>query len=405
MADLQACLTKLQQQLETSEADDVLRGKEITEQRSLTTKLVEAGARLEKEIICLGEQLRAASHERDELRTALAGSQHQLELSEADRVTHGEEINKQRRKLEEADFNHKRLQVETNYSKAHAGEMQTTLQQLGDSPTYRVMRALGLWRSIAAGAGADPTAPNAGDDGAQKILRRVVVDLTPVLPGADNGGAKLLALELVRQFAQLAPTCEWILLTSEKGHADLASLDSRNVRRVCVGPKAVRPLGRAWGRSRRGQRSGSSSHRGLLRQLDADVIFCPFTTAQFFDSQVPLVSIVYDLQYLTYPEFFSGTERGHRDREFQNVCRFASRLVCISDHVRGAVLEHVPSLDPSRITTIHISLFHRLADSTGGATPTCYRDLDLRRSPVSFIPGELLAAQEPCNAADGIWDV
>ena len=178
VADLQARLTEFQQQLETSEADQALRNKEINEQRSLTAKLVEVGARLEKEIDSLGQQLKVIGHERDELRTALAGLRQQLELSEVDRVSRGEEIDQQRRKLEEADFKHKRLQVEINYSKAHAGEMQTTLQQLGDNHAYRVMRALGLWRSIATSAGADPTAPNAGDDGTQKILRRVVVDLT-----------------------------------------------------------------------------------------------------------------------------------------------------------------------------------------------------------------------------------
>ncbi len=132
VADLQARLTG-PTAIGNLEADQVLRNKEINEQRSLTAKLVEVGVRLEKEIVSLGEQLKTAGHERDELRTALAGLQQQLELSEADRVSRGEEIDQLRRKLEEADFKHKRLQVEINYSKAHAGEMQTTLQQLGDN--------------------------------------------------------------------------------------------------------------------------------------------------------------------------------------------------------------------------------------------------------------------------------
>jgi hypothetical protein len=91
------------------------------------------------------------------------------------------------------------------------------------------------------------------------------------------------------------------------------------------------------------------------------VVFCPFTTARFFDPQVPMVTILYDLQHLTYPEFFSREERAHRDREFRDVCRFATRVVCISDYVRGSVLQH-GMVDPSRVTTIHISLFRRLAN-------------------------------------------
>jgi glycosyltransferase involved in cell wall biosynthesis/SAM-dependent methyltransferase len=342
VASLNARLTELQQLLETSEADRAARLGVIQNQTAQVASL----------------------------QAQLAELHQSLESSEAAGVAHGEEINKQRQMLEKTDSKQKRSQIEISYLKAHAGAMQNTLQQLGHSHTFRLIRALGSWRSldrsIAAITETESAVPHPSSDGPQKTLRRVVVDLTPVLPGADNGGAKLLALELVRQLAQLAPSCEWILLTSEKGHADLASLDSQNVRRMCLGPNAARPSvrspGHAW-LSRLGRRFGSSSGRDLLRESDADVIFCPFTTARFFDSRVPLVSIVYDLQYLAYPEFFSGAERGHRDREFRNVCRFASRLVCISDHVRRAVLEHVPSLDPSRVTTIHISLFHRLADS------------------------------------------
>ena len=65
-------------------------------------------------------------------------------------------------------------------------------------------------------------------------LRRVVIDLTPVLPGGDNGGAKVMTLELIRRLAAMAGHCEFLLLTSETGHEELASLDAPNVRRICV---------------------------------------------------------------------------------------------------------------------------------------------------------------------------
>ena len=32
-------------------------------------------------------------------------------------------------------------------------------------------------------------------------VKRIAVDLTPLLPGGDNGGAKPLAIELVRRLA------------------------------------------------------------------------------------------------------------------------------------------------------------------------------------------------------------
>ena len=359
----QARLTELQQRLETSEADRAARLENIRQLEQLLGESERDRAARLGVIQTQGAQV-ASLHVR------LTELQQRLESSEADRVAHGEEINKQQRMLEEADSKHKRLQAEMSYSKAHAGTMQATLQQLGHSHTYRVMRALGLWRSldrsITAAAGSGSIAPRPTSDGPQKTLRRVVVDLTPVLPGADNGGAKLVAMELVRHLAQLAPSCEWVLLTSEKGHADLASLDSHNVRRVCVGgddaripETSRRPPG---GLSRLGKRFKSSSRRSLLRELSPDIVFCPFTTARFFDPRVPMVTIVHDLQYLAYPELFSQKERAHRDQEFRNVCRFATRVICMSDYVRGTVLQH-GTVDSPQVTTIHISLFHRLADS------------------------------------------
>src|SRR5216683_1481833 len=65
-------------------------------------------------------------------------------------------------------------------------------------------------------------------------LRRIAIDLTPVLPGGDNGGAKLVARSLVSQFGSLARDTEFTLLTSAISHDELADLDAPNVRRQCI---------------------------------------------------------------------------------------------------------------------------------------------------------------------------
>src|SRR5208282_3199869 len=49
---------------------------------------------------------------------------------------------------------------------------------------------------------------NSGTHDKQK-LKRVVVDLTPVLPGGKNGGAKLVATQLVKNLARLAPEIDF----------------------------------------------------------------------------------------------------------------------------------------------------------------------------------------------------
>ena len=65
-------------------------------------------------------------------------------------------------------------------------------------------------------------------------LRTIAVDLTPVLPGGENGGAKVFVLELVRRLAELAPQTQFVLLTQIASHQELAALDGPNVRRLLV---------------------------------------------------------------------------------------------------------------------------------------------------------------------------
>src|SRR5208282_4208268 len=76
---------------------------------------------------------------------------------------------------------------------------------------------------------------NSGTHDKQK-LKRVVVDLTPVLPGGKNGGAKLVATQLVKSLARLAPEIDFELLTAENNHAELAALEGANVHRVLTSP-------------------------------------------------------------------------------------------------------------------------------------------------------------------------
>src|SRR5712664_1462567 len=80
-----------------------------------------------------------------------------------------------------------------------------------------------------------------------RTLRTILVDLTPVLPGGENGGAKVFVLELLRRLAERAPQTQFVLLTQAAAHKELAALDSANVRRLMIldpsRPPTVRSLG------------------------------------------------------------------------------------------------------------------------------------------------------------------
>ncbi|MGI9145255.1 MAG: glycosyltransferase family 4 protein [Chloroflexota bacterium] len=215
-------------------------------------------------------------------------------------------------------------------------------------------------------------------------LRRILVDLTPLLPGGGNGGAKPLTRALIAELSALAPQVEFTLLTSAVGYDDVADLERPNVRRenvdvdlavphasgIAVAGARVAARGvvnallppharmqmkdAVWTLFKRWQRTS------VTRTARADLVFCPFTAPFFFDPRVPLVSVVHDLQYLEYPEFFEALQQTHRHEYFLDACRLADRLICVSDFVRQTVLvnSHLP---PERVQTIHSGMVHTFA--------------------------------------------
>lgn len=215
-----------------------------------------------------------------------------------------------------------------------------------------------------------------------KQLITILVDLTPVLPGGENGGAKIFILELLRRLAEMVPKTQFVLLTQAASHEELAELDRPNMRRLMVvGPivtNSINPrlmeltsriLPHLPGRLRNVVnrflyklntvliRDGSNT---LLRDVPADLLFCPFTAPTYFTPGIPAVCTIYDLQYNTYPQFFSAEDVAHRRHTFIDACRRATVLTAISDYSRGSAIAH-GNLDTLRIRTIYLRMAKRIA--------------------------------------------
>jgi glycosyltransferase involved in cell wall biosynthesis len=256
------------------------------------------------------------------------------------------------------------------------------LARVRSSRLVWLMQKVRLWRWL--DSSPSSPAPGSVDSGPPRALKRVVVDLTPVLTGGQNGGAKVMTIELVQNLARIAADCKFILLTSIRSHDELASLDSSNVRRICVDePQAnvnyaetladrLRRLLKRFVPANRLAQLGALYQRlsgrmlptsALCRNLDADLLFCPFTAPFFFDPAVPVVSVVYDLQHIYYPYFFEPAEVEERSRNFLRACAASARMVCISDYVRGTVLE-TGAISDDRVKTIRILLPRRLPPSS-----------------------------------------
>ena len=208
----------------------------------------------------------------------------------------------------------------------------------------------------------------------------VAVDLTPVLPGGDNGGARIFATELIAALSKLRPRSRFLLLTSAVSHDELAALDAPNVRRICVRDTVSEASNRNDVIVRSGRallarlpafllkaivrlrllllRTPATSWKnGGRGPLDADLLFCPFGGTTLAEASIPAVATLHDLQYSHYPQFFPEEDVAHRDAVFRHACRDASRVVAISDFTRASAIA-TERIEPERVVTIR----HRLAN-------------------------------------------
>jgi glycosyltransferase involved in cell wall biosynthesis len=304
-------------------------------------------------------------------------------------------------------------QLELDMLRRKLGEAQKALGAIRSSPVYRIFSKLGRWswlepvfeRTLPPLQEHPPT-----PTGPPKRIC-IAIDMTPVLPGGDNGGAKLVAIGLIRQLARLAPEWDFVLMTSGKSHDELAYLDGPNVRRVCVifqgeaqslqqpirlmarlkvrvGERLVKILPPpVFDRLRKMDAQMSYKMKGttLLRKLGADLYFCVFTAPNFYDPAVPVVSTIYDLQYKYYPQFFSSRELYYREKHFQEAARVAAKIVCISDFVRGTVVENTEG-DPDRVVTSYIRLWKRIERPEPAAAQAVWQRLGVKRDEYLFFP-------------------
>ena len=288
-------------------------------------------------------------------------------------------------------------------SQKQIAALESAIAGLRKSPSYRILRRLGqvvrfeaaLPGMPAARAGQESPARSSLPAKAAQVkeIKRIIVDLTPVRPGGENGGAKPLALDLIRRLSRdVAPQVEFILFTSSDVHEELAWLDRPNVSRMCVNQVAVTPAPAAAAppappkslpkrftkrvaeilervlpvpiyrqiyRLYHRQVKAPAIHN-LVRSLKADLVFCPFTGIHYFAPEIPVVVIVHDLQHLYYPEFFSPEQRYHTHRNLLQVCQVAARIVCVSDYTRQTVLEW-GKVEPDRLLTIPSTIFTPLS--------------------------------------------
>jgi glycosyltransferase involved in cell wall biosynthesis len=239
--------------------------------------------------------------------------------------------------------------------------------------------------------------------------KKIIVDLTPLLPGGGNGGAKFMTLALISALARLLPETHFVLLTAKSSHGELAQLETEhpNIQRTCIlhtiptaepanlvsaligglrerlKALAFRLIPSGLAPSLKALKSAIAAliHRlkalaggrlapnpdSLSRQLGAHLLFCPFTAPFYADARVPTVAVIYDLQHRVYPQFFAPEDVLERESNFQMACQKAQVLVAISEFVRQTVVEEA-AFSLERVVAIPIGLLRTPDHSTHPGT-------------------------------------
>lgn len=89
-----------------------------------------------------------------------------------------------------------------------------------------------------------------------------------------------------------------------------------------------------------------------LRALDLDVVHHPFTTVNTPGLRGASVLTFHDMQHEFHPENFAPAELRRRRRAYPSSARSATRVIAISAHVKGTLVERY-GLDPARVDVVH----------------------------------------------------
>lgn len=231
-----------------------------------------------------------------------------------------------------------------------------------------------------------------------KLTLRIAVDLTPLRPGGENGGAKVLVLILLKRLQQFAPYCNFLLLTAPWNHDELTHYENQNTK--CLLLSNLAPESQE-------EKTGQTPYQKILKvisrkiksKLDKfiyykksflasyqiDLIFCPFSAPTYAEKDIPLVAIGYDLQHLDYPFFFESEEREHRTSFLKNLLQKSQQVICISEFTRQSFIKHF-NAPKSQFSVIPICIQNRWSLLSKEAVIKHLQQLDIENCNYAFYP-------------------
>lgn len=174
---------------------------------------------------------------------------------------------------------------------------------------------------------------------------RIGIDLLWVRHGIC-GGTESVARNLIRGFGEYDRQNEYVLFVAQDNRETFQEfLSYDNMREVvCTTVSGVRWKRILW----------ENLHLDKwIRRSEVDVMFIPvYSKPRTRGQGVPCVCVIYDLQAVHYPQYFSSARRAFFRYAWKYACRTSRKIVTASDYCKEDLIMHYP-FAKDKITTIY----------------------------------------------------
>lgn len=194
-------------------------------------------------------------------------------------------------------------------------------------------------------------------------IKTVAMDLTSIRPDGSSGGANGFAIELTKGLVESG--LKVVVLSANWNTKYLKELFGDRVAVVeMIGKEKSKLYNRIFNKLRRmGLLRISKQH--VLKDLNVDVLCCPFSAATFAEEGIPVVSTILDIQHEFYPTFFDPKELQGRRNFYKELIQKVNTITCISDYTKETFCEKY-DFPRENAYTIYIAIqdrFNKFDDS------------------------------------------
>ncbi len=172
---------------------------------------------------------------------------------------------------------------------------------------------------------------------------RVAVDLTPLLPGGENGGVKHFIFEyLSRLGSQSVQPLQFVFLTRQSSHGDVRPIARFDHELICILPDSGAPIP-SWTRSPR-ERLIIDPPDDLLVRLKVDLLYTPFSQCRWQWPGTPTMATAHDTLHRDYPATLDPQDIAARESMLSEMGARADLIQCNSEFTMGQLSKyyHVP---------------------------------------------------------------